>query len=146
MVTSVAIREFLYSIIDTTPNNSVKRFTVPAGEVWEVLSVNVRFTSSATAGNRQVVCIVRPPTGFEIARGSAGATQAANQLRTYTFGMGVNDQSAFIATYMTVAMPRIVLAENWQLEALDVTGVDPTGDDMEIRIAYLKRFVGQEVL
>ena len=41
MVTSVAIREFLHSLVDTAATGSQKVYTVPAGEVWEVLSVNV---------------------------------------------------------------------------------------------------------
>ena len=143
MVTSVAIREFLHSLGDTAATGSQKVYTVPAGEVWEVLSVNVNLLASATAGNRRVVCIARPPTAFEVARGSSPVTQAASEYRTYNFGTGFTDQAAFIANYINMSMPRIILAENWQIETWDVAQIDPTGDTMDVRIAYLKRFVGE---
>lgn len=74
-VDAVALVPYIERNIDETLNDHDKEFVCPAGEVWRLNAVFVKYVSDATVGNRQVVAEVQNAAGSVLGRISAGAVR-----------------------------------------------------------------------
>lgn len=126
---------------DITADDSDKTFTVPVSEEWTILSIMIEFTSTATAGNRQMRVRYTDDADARLAEINAGAVQAASLSRFYTFAPGVVDQAAFVGTALSTALPQMILSAGQKIRVLDSAAIDAAADDMTVRIQYLKRVV-----
>lgn len=82
-------------------------WTVPAGKKWRVASIFVQFTTSATAGTRQIVVEPFDVSSNFLAVIAAAATQAASLTQNYTFAPSLAD--AIAGTAVKTGFPGIVL-------------------------------------
>ena len=66
-----------YTTSDTNANDSDKSITVPASKISEVRHIRVDLTTTATAGDRQLVIEYKDSGGTVIAESRAQVVQAA---------------------------------------------------------------------
>jgi len=128
---------------DETVDDSDKTFTVPASTEWEILSIWVELTSTATVGNRQLCIAIRDDSDDVILQVRAGAVQAASLTRYYTFAPGVTELTAFRDTdYLSTAFPAgLVLPAGYDVRIYDKTAVDAAADDMVVQVMVKARTV-----
>jgi len=121
---------------DETLNDSDKTFTVTASVEWHILTIWVEFTSTGTAGNRQLVVELQDNAADVIGRFIAGITQAASLTRYYQFGPALADLEAERDAdwIMTPFPPTIVLPAAYVLRVYDNNAVDAAADDMIVQI------------
>lgn len=124
-------------------NDSDKTFTVPASTEWQVLWVWVQYTSTAAAGNRQLVVEVRNAANNVIGQFRAGAVQAASLTRYYQFGASMADLQAFRDTdwLMTPLHPGLLLQAGDQVRVYDNNAVAAAADDMLVAVQLATRSV-----
>lgn len=129
---------------DETLNDSDKSFTVPASAEWQILTIWVEFTSTGTAGNRQLVIETQDAsadvTGQPI---RAGVTQAASLTYYYQFGPALADLTALRDTdwLMSPIPPTLILPTGHVLRVYDNNAVDAAADDMQVHIYAAVRAV-----
>jgi len=123
-------------------NDSDKTFTVPAATEWQILWVWVQYTSTAAAGDRQLVVEVRNAANDVINQVRVGDTQAASELRYYSFGSGMYDLVAFRDTdWLSTPLPPLLLQAGDQLRVYDNNAVAAAADDMLVSIQLATRSV-----
>ena len=108
-----------------------KQFTVPAGQLWRVMSVSVRLVATGTGAARQIMleviesAIIR--TRF------AGAVVAAGDTRYLSFGGSQRDTVAQVTTF-NFPMPNIVLEPADILKVYDFNAEDVL-DVLDVRVS-----------
>ncbi len=119
---------------DATVDDSDKSFTVPADAEWDLQHVHIEFTSTATAGNRRMAVEIQDGSANVLALVQADAVQAATLTRSYNFGQGITDQSAFVNTSLNTAFPALRLAPGEVIRVYDIAAIDAAADDMVVRL------------
>lgn len=89
--------------VDPAANTEVSQ-TVPGGQIWELLSVNVTLVTDATVANRQVTLVIDDGVNI-VAQVTAQPTQAASLTYNYTFSVGGVDRAAVVGTNVLVPLP-----------------------------------------
>jgi hypothetical protein len=128
-------------INDTTADDNDKSFTVPADTERHILWIWVEYTSTGTAGDRQLVVEVQAAGPDVIAQWArAGIVQTASLTRYYQFGPGLPDDIAFRDTdYLRTPIPTSgVLKAGDILRIYENNDVDDD-DDMIVHIQYADR-------
>lgn len=112
--------------------------TVPAGEIWELLSVLVVLVASAAAANRQAQLIIDDGTNI-LWQSDSPSNQIANETRTYVAGSGLERQDVGVPTSTKQwALPTgLVLAGGYRIRTL-TTAID-AGDNYGIPRAVVKK-------
>lgn len=124
---------------DATANDSDKTFTVPTGRSWKLQWIGVDFTSTGTAGNRQVAIVITDGTNT-ILTINAGAVQAASLTRNYYFYDTAPNETSFTGTAIRNPLPfNMVLLSGWTIQVLDSATVDAAADDMTVNLVYNER-------
>lgn len=131
--------------MSVTNDNSNKTWTVPAGQEWQILWIQVLMVTSATAGTRQMeVRVDRSAVMTPIGRlATAGITQAASTTRRYMFAPGLADLTAVRDTdkvYTPIPVTTILQAGDI-LRVWDNGARDPAADDMWVTVQYAYREV-----
>jgi len=128
--------------VEEAANDSDKSFTVTASEEWRIQSIWVELTSTATAGNRQLVIELQDSSNDVIAQVRAGVTQAASLTYYYLFAPNVVDLTAVRDTdFVSTTMPSWVLAAGYIIRIYDNNAVDAAADDMVVQINTIERSV-----
>jgi hypothetical protein len=124
---------------DITADNSDKTFTVPANYMWELLSIRVELTTTATAGNRQLCIEITDGTNV-ILKIIVGIVQAASLARYYNFYKNAVDLTAFRDTsHLTTPLPAdIVLLPGYKVRIYDNAAIAAAADDMIVRMMVRK--------
>jgi len=123
-------------------DNSDENLIVPANTEYQILSVYISYTSSSTAGNRQLVLQALDADGNVIMAIRAGLVQAATLTRIYQFAPGLVQDAAFRDTdYASVAMMPIMLTAGQKLHIYDKAAIDATHDDMIVRVQVASRSI-----
>jgi hypothetical protein len=124
-------------IQDISEGNSDKTFTIPANTEWEMLSILVQYASTATAGSRQLE-IQFQDSGSIIAQWQTGISQNENLNYSYFLGVGVPDLNTVrdVNYIMTPLMGAAFLIGGQSIRVWDNNAIDPTDDDMFIKIEY----------
>jgi hypothetical protein len=141
MTGSVVIKDLGLQIQeDVLINDSDKSFTVPAGENWEVLSVQVQLITTANAGTR-IMTVEAQGDGSELlVRLTAGATQIESLTRRYNFAANLPQATAFVNDELLVPLPSLFrLDAGMILRVYDIAALDAAADDMEVRALVLRR-------
>jgi len=127
---------------DTTTNDSDKTVTIPSDEEWDIWSIQIDYTSTATAGNRQLVVLFTNDADAIIHEVRVGVTQAASLNYFYNIAPGVADLTTIRDTlFLTTPMPLMKMAGGWKIRVYDNAAIAAAADDMEVRILYVKRTV-----
>lgn len=131
----------LVNLVSETLNDSNKHFTVPVGQIYQILYVYVVLASTATAGNRQLEVQLRSTTDVVIGAVVAGATQAASLTRRYFFGPALADLTGFRDTnyLMSPLPPTTFLSAGEDVRIWDNASIDANADDMSIYIKAARR-------
>lgn len=130
----------LHEIADEAADDSDKKVTVPAREVWQLLHLWVELTTTATAGDRQLVVQIQDGSDDVVAEFRVGATQAESLTRYYLLTSGVGDMTGFRDTdHLTTPMPPLVLPGGYDIRVFDNNAVDAAADDMLIQGSALKQ-------
>lgn len=124
---------------DITADDSDKTFTVPAGFMWNIISIRVELTTTATAGNRQICIEITDGTNV-ILKVMAGIVQAANLARYYNFYGGAPNLTAFINTsHLTNPIPDgLMLLPGYTVRIYDNAAIAAAADDMIVRMMVNK--------
>ena len=129
---------------DVDLNDSDKNFVTPAATEQQIFWIWVEFTSTATAGDRQLVIEVQE-TGADVIGhwARAAIVQTASLTRNYLFAPAMADLSAWRDTdYLTTPIPPPAFLQAGDiLRIYDNNAVDAAADDMIIHIQYGARAV-----
>lgn len=139
MTQSVRLKEDVIIQEDILLNDSDKSFTVPAGEEWEVLAIQVNLITTATVGNRQMGVEVQNVGGNQLSLNLSGAVQVASFTRTYTFTPDVVDLTSFILNNLSTRLSKMRLSAGMIVRVADFSAIDAAADDMEVRLLILRR-------
>jgi hypothetical protein len=126
-------------VADVTADDSDKTFTVTAAKVWQVQTIHVSLTSTATAGNRQMTVDYTDDANNVLARVRAGATQAASLTYSYTFGIGLDKDVAPIGLHLTAPLPQMSLLAGWKIRVYDSAAIAAAADDLTVEIVVAER-------
>jgi len=112
-------------------------FTVPRGKRWEVESIFFVWTSSATAGNRQVTLDIFDDNGVLVYQTVAALLLAASGALRYAFGpyFGTNANSLSVEGFG--CMPKH-LKSGWVVRIHDRVNIDEAGDIVTGVLNYLE--------
>jgi hypothetical protein len=124
----------------TTGASSNKVFTVPAGLEWQVCTIRVVYTSTATVGTRQIGMQYEKGDGTIVTSMRAGATQTASLTRIYTFGLGLMDMTSFRDTdYLSMPLPVVVLPAGYVVRVWDKAAIAAAADSMSVYLMVVQR-------
>lgn len=116
--------------------------TVPPGVAWEVISVELRLTTSAVVANRQTNLVFTDPTGLELGRLYYGAAVAASTVATITYMQGIGTSQGGSIGFQSLPSPSLPLLAGGTV-ATSISGID-TGDQLSNIALYVREWsVGQ---
>lgn len=122
-------------ISDVTLNDSNKTLTVDANEIWEILSIWVELTSTATVGNRLMRLLFKDSASDIIWQAYPGVNQAASLSRNYLFAQNLARDTAFYSSIMlNHPLPPLLFPAGFQISIYDSAGVDPAADDLIVQM------------
>ena len=121
---------------DTSPGNH-KIFTVPAGRVWSIDWLHVRFRSNALPGSRLLSMRLMLPSepGKPLARFISPVYQHVGSVWRYQFLPGILEAPTRVHAGNIVYLPipdQFVLNEGWEIHIEDMNDTDPD-DHIEVR-------------
>ena len=126
-------------IDDEALNDSDKTLIVPDGYQYHVLSVFVELTSTAAAGDRQIIVEAQDTSGDVIGQVRAGAVQAASLTYYYQFSPSCADLTAVRdTTFLMTPLPLWVLPAGYQLRIADSKAIAAAADDMIVQVVVLR--------
>lgn len=132
------------SLDNETADNSDKTFTVPTAKEYQILWIWVEYTSTATAGNRQLCIEIQDAAGDVIAQAArVGTVQTASLTRNYLFAPAAADLLAFRDTdYITTPLPpTLFLSAGQKVRVYDKAAVAAAADDMVVQMQVATRSV-----
>lgn len=133
-VVSMPLPTNINEIIDTSLNNSDKTLTVPSGKRWKLLYGTVELITTAIVGDRQFEFIIEDASGQFLYVVRAAAVQAASLTERYSLGQ-FGDVAQTVDGRHTIPIPvNSILPESFRIQILDAASIDPTADDMTIRL------------
>ena len=127
---------------DAVANESNKSWTVPDGEMWKLNFAQINLSTSATVGNRQIEVHIIDADGNIVIGLTAGAVQAANTTRTYSYIQGIFRETAFIDN--EIQCPLAVdayIPAGYSIRFYDNKAISAESDDMTVSF-QVKRFKG----
>ena len=128
---------------DETADDSDKTFTVPALTEWQLLSIWVEYTSTATVGDRQLVIELQDAANDVIGQIRIGLIQPESLTYYYQIGPSLADLDAVRDAdwVMTPMPPTWVLAAGWQVRVYDNAAIAAAADDMIVQMMIAERTV-----
>ena len=118
-------------VSDLTLNDSDKTLTVDAGELWEIISLFVDFTATATVGNRQLMIDVRDDNNVVVGRYPSVVNITASLQRFVTWAAGIGGTISGLGGNQVASIPvHLWLPAAWDLRIYDRTEVDAAADDL----------------
>lgn len=126
---------------DEALNDSDKAFIVSTGYEWKIQWIWVELTTTATAGDRQIVLEIQDSTTDVIFQMRAGAVQAASLTRYYLFApVGVEITSFRDSNFLYVPLPPTIhLPASYVIRIYDNNVVAAAADDMVIQMMVQQR-------
>jgi len=126
--------------VDEAANDSDKSIVVTASYEWKIQWIWVEFTSTASAGDRQIVIEIQDSATDVIFQMRAGLVQAASLTRYYLFApMGAEIVTFRDTDFLYVPMPPIHLPASYIVRVYDNNAVDDAADDMIIQMMVQER-------
>lgn len=129
---------------DATANDSDKSWTVPDGEVWEILYIHGILDSTATVGNREFRIDIADADSQVILSIHPGAVQTAGNTYHYLGMQGVYRETSFVLDEMHIPIADdLFLAPGWSIRIFDVNAVDAAADDLTAAFIYKAYSLGE---
>lgn len=141
-------------VLEATPNNSDKSWTVPAGHVWEMIWIHAELTTTATAGNRVLRLQITNGTDAVANLNTSGSTAASKTVCSrINFGggcfsttgleygtrlSGVNPDAAY-----NQSVGRMLLPAGHVIHIWDAAAIDAAADDLSVVLHYIDYAVNQ---
>jgi hypothetical protein len=128
-------------IADETADDSDKTITVPASTEYQVLTIYIEYTSTATANDRQIQINFLDGAGDVIGQIRPNVVQAASLTRYYMIGPSLANGVAFYDTdhIQTPMPPTIFLPATYAIRIYDNNAVDAAADDMILQVMVASR-------
>jgi hypothetical protein len=117
---------FIIEVVDTAADTSDKDIVVPAGKIWQLLSVYAEVVASAVVGNRQIDLLVYDDfngNGNVIGRFPAAAVQIASATEYYHWGTS-GDSLETVATYHNMPIAPVILYGDERMRFYDSAAID----------------------
>lgn len=126
-----------------TENDSDKEYTLPAGYIYQVLSIRVEYTSTATVGDRQLALQLLDTDDDVVEEYRPHLTQAASLTYNYQFAPGLAQDTAIYDTdhCTTPLPPTFIIPAGYDLRIYDNNAVAAAADDMVIQMRLARRAV-----
>jgi hypothetical protein len=128
-------------VADEVVDDSDKTFTVTASQEWEILSIWIELTTTATVGNRQITVDMLDSANDVIGSFVAGANQAASLGRNYMFAPMLQLMTAFSGVYLSFPLPPFFLPAGYKIRVYDSAAIAAAADDMIVQMTYAWRTV-----
>lgn len=133
---------------DATLNDSDKTFTVPAGKIWRMLSIDAELVATATVGNRVLTAIITDGANT-VQNGVRSGNITASQRGRYRvifgsaiFGTTQDAVPAFSGSQANVVvygpMPSMILTAGCVIRVLDLAAIDAAADDLTVVLHYVE--------
>ena len=135
---------------DATTDDSDKSWTVPAGKLWDLRSIQFTIANSATAGNRTVRAYITDGTN-RIWGGAAMdvVTAGTNSTGAWLFGQGAGAPAAVIQQRLDMALdsavanwlrgaPQCLLSSGSVVRVYDSSAVSAAFDDLFVVLHYVE--------
>lgn len=128
---------------DENLNDSDKTLTVPASTEWELMTIWLEFTTTITAGTRQLVVEFQDSSSDVIGQFRAGATQAASLTYYYMLGQGFGAEITSVrdSDFLYMPLPKIILPAAYIIRVYDNNAIDAAADDLIIQALVNARSV-----
>jgi hypothetical protein len=133
---------------DDAPNDSDKSFPVPAGKVWDVLSIAYELVASAVVGNRQMAVYITDgtdalwttvPSPAVAALTPCNGRFAPNLPTDNTMQLARLDTYGWSSTIsVTGPLPRLLLPAGHVVRVSDYKAIDPAGDPLVVVLQYVE--------
>ena len=133
---------------DAAANDSDKSFTVPTGKIWDLKTIVVNITATATVGNRLLVVGVTDGTNVVYVSPKSGnitASQTASALFTIDLAQsGTTANNVPLLSYANpntsiyFPLPKMVLPAGYIVRVYDYAAIDAAADDMIVVLHYVE--------
>lgn len=127
------------SASDLATGDSDKEIAVPTGRNWRQLMVSISYVSSATVGNRLIEIQLRDASNVVLFSARASETQAASNTELYEGAINVVDQVVTATSIVHMILADFVMNGGFDIRAHDVNAIDPTGDDLLLRVHAMEQ-------
>lgn len=141
--------------VEETANDSDKTISIPAGEEWQIISIWIEYSTTATVGNRELELQIRDSAG-DIVGGVVIFTMTASKVYIAWLFQGAaatpNNASGTSARILAngasgnpnestiFPLPTgFALPSGFDMRFIDVAAVDAAADDMIIQMLVKKR-------
>lgn len=120
---------------DSTLNDSDKSIEVPSGKVWEILSLRIEYTATATVGSRTVEVRVRDDNDDVVWATEITTDFVASDVMVVNLSPGAptvapvdsgDEGSQHVAA--------LFLNSGWDVQVIDTAAVDAAADDMVLHL------------
>lgn len=118
--------------------NTEHSITVPAGQIWDLLSLNFSLVTDGNAANRTVTVTIDDGTTV-YAKATTPVTQAASLTYNYTFGIGSALMTAVAGLNVTVPLPVLSLMPGHRIKTV-TTNIQAT-DNYGVCEIYAVRYL-----
>lgn len=130
-------------ISDETLNDSDKViFTVPDGEVYELLWIYVEFTTTATVGNRLLDYHVRDADGDVVEAMPSSSSRPANAttINRWLPGEGYLSQTGR-GLFIEPLPSKVLIPSGFSVRIFDVAAIDAAADDLIVHALVQRHFL-----
>jgi hypothetical protein len=103
--------------------------TVPGGVIWSILCINQQLFTSAIAGTRTPLIVVRDPDARPVAFHAGAGTAAASQAPVYGYQAGLGTNQAVNTFVSALPSPPMPLFSGWTIGE-ETSGLD-AGDQWD---------------
>lgn len=126
--------------VEETLNDSDKTISVPTGEEWKILWIQVYFAATGTVGTRRLLVEFRDGADDVILYSEAIETVAANGVGQYLWMTSItNAAGPWYGKRVQGIPPDAILKAGYDLRIRDLSAVDAAADDMDIQMMVKKR-------
>ena len=134
---------------DATANDSDKSFTVPAGKIWDVMSIAATLATTATVGNRILHVYITdgtntvyssPSSGNVAASGYGGIRIVPGSNYTTSALFGRLDTPTGMTSVSVTDSPssKLYLPAGYVIRVWDRAAIDAAADDMTVVLHYME--------
>lgn len=125
------------SVVDAAANDSDKLFTVPAGEVWQLIAAYAQIVTTATPGGREILIEIRDTADLVVAGSTFWASIPANTTATtYWVTGGVNVTAPFRNTGIMPLPARLWIPAGYDIHVYDAAAIAAAADDLTVALLY----------
>jgi len=129
------------SVSDQITSSSSKTFTFAEKFYYQIINVQVSYTTNATVGDRLVMIDGLDTDDTLLFRTYAGVAQAASLTYTYNFNPLLPFLTSVSSTTVISSLPLMILKASQKLKVYDANAIAAAaaGENLLTRVSYLYR-------